>query len=468
MHFILILVVVAAVVASENAAVGPVPDAAGRLLIAAGAVVLLGLFAVGASTAIARGLRTDPAGYRLLLKRFAYVRRIHVVLWLAAAGVILFGLDWVRIVRFNWQLDRVPLLDDLLVFTPVLLPLVVSWAAFYDVDRAVRLGPGCSDKGGCSDTGERIATRGQYVALHVRHYLGILLVPVLGLLAVQDAVELFAPASIKNECQAIILPATLGGLFLLFPAILSRLWQTRPLPSGPLRSRLEAVAARCRFRARDILVWHTNSMVVNAAVAGFVRPLRYVFLTDALLEQLTDDEIEAVFSHEVGHVRHRHLVFRLMSMLAPLSVWLLVGQLFPQPVERFERWISLAAVGSQAEVGLLFLAVMGLYALIVFGYFSRLLEHQADLFACRALATKSGRSAVDTYTRALEKLAAGNGQGRDAGSWQHASIARRVSFLDQLSLAPIRELRFRRWIGLLDALLVGIVLSPVICQILLG
>jgi len=462
MHLILILVVVAAVVASENAAAGPVPDAAGRLLIAAGAVVLLGLFAVGASRAIARGLRTDPAGYRPLLRRFSYLRRIHVVLWLAAAALILFGLDWVRIVRFNWQLDRAWLLDDLLVLAPVLLPLVVSWAAFYDVERAVRLGPGRDD------TTERIATRGQYVALHARHYLGILLVPVLGLLAIQDAVQLFAPASIKSECQAVILPATLGGLFLLFPAILRRLWQTRPLPPGPLRSRLEAVAERCRFRARDILVWHTNSMVVNAAVAGFVRPLRYVFLTDALLEQLTDDEIEAVFSHEVGHVRQHHLVFRLMSMLVPLSVWLLVGQLFPQPVERFERWVSLATVGSQAEVGLLFLAVMGLYAFIVFGYYSRLLEHQADLFACRALDAKSGRSAVETYARALEKLAAGNGQGRNTGGWQHASIARRVRFLDQLSLAPIRELRFRRWIGLLDALLVGIVLSPVICQILLG
>jgi len=53
-----------------------------------------------------------------------------VVLWLTVVGEILFWLDWAQLVRFNWHLDRAFLLDDVLILTPVLLPMVLSWAAF--------------------------------------------------------------------------------------------------------------------------------------------------------------------------------------------------------------------------------------------------------------------------------------------------------------------------------------------------
>ena len=41
-------------------------------------------------------------------------------------------------------------------------------------------------------------------------------------------------------------------------------------------------------------------MVINAAVAGFLPPFRYVFLSDGLLSYLGDEEIAAVFAHEMG------------------------------------------------------------------------------------------------------------------------------------------------------------------------
>src|SRR5204863_3598064 len=63
----------------------------------------------------------------------------------------------------------------------------------------------------------------------------------------------------------------------------------RSLPAGPLRSRLEATARRLRFRYSNILLWDTHRGVVNAMVAGPLPWVRYVFLSDRFLDELTRD-----------------------------------------------------------------------------------------------------------------------------------------------------------------------------------
>ncbi len=468
MQLVLILAVLAALLVSESGPSEPVSGVVGRLMIAAAGIALLWLLALAASGLIARRLTADFSSHRSLLRRFRQFRRAHVALWLVTAGGITYGLDWARLVRFNWHLDHTLLVDELLILTPVLLPLVLSWAAFYEVDRAVQVGLAGRDA-----LQKPLPTRRQYVALHFRHYLGILLVPLLGLLAVQDALELIAPDAPQHGYHAPVLLASLAALFVLFPVLLRYVWQTRPLPPGPLRSRLEEAAGRAGFRARDILVWRTNGMVVNAAVAGLVRRLRYVFLTDALLLRLRDEEIEAVFGHEVGHVWHHHLLMRVLAMVAPLSVWMLLAQASPEALQRLlerpgTQWLALGEVGPKIPTALVMLTAMAAYVLVVFGYYCRQLEHQADLFGCRWMAPEAGRTPVERFTSALEKLASSSGMGRNARSWQHASIARRTAFLHELSRDPKRELRFQRRVRLLGGLVIATVLSPVTYRLLLG
>jgi STE24 endopeptidase len=487
MQLLLILAVLAALLVSECGPSGPVSGAVGRLMIAGGGIALPVLFAVAVSGLIARGLRADFSRHGLLLRRFRQLRRLHAGLWLVSAGGITCGLGWAQLVRFNWHLDHTLLVDELLILAPVLLPLVLSWAAFYEADRAVQVGlSGISEGGspifaarksgqspGCSALRAGLPTRWEYVALHFRHYVGVLLVPLFGFLAVQDALELIAPDAAEEGYRAPVLLVSLAVLFLLFPVLLRYVWQTRPLPPGPLRTRLEDAAGRVGFRARDILVWQTGGMVVGAAVAGLVRRLRYVFLSDALLSRLPDEEIEAVFGHEVGHVRHHHLLLRVLAMVAPLSLWVLLGQAFPEGVAGLLNLpdtdsLALGGVGAKMPAGTAMLGAMAVYVLVVFGYYSRQLEHQADLFGCRWATPEAQRPAVETFTSALERLAASSGTGREARSWQHASIARRIDFLNQLGRDPKRELRFQRRVRILGSLVICTVLSPVAYQLLLG
>ena len=458
MQFLLILAVVAALLISEGCPNQPVSGAGYRLLIAVAGMLLVALFAMVASGVTARRIRSDFGRRFVAMRRFKGLRRLHVVLWLSVVVGILFWLDWGRLVRFNWHLDRAFLLDDLLILTPVLLPMVLSWAAFYEVDHALQMGTG-SREGGA-------AGRWQYLGVHLRHYLGILMLPVLGLLALQDGAELIRPGILQSRYGSLVYGPPIVVLFILFPVLLRHIWNTWPLIEGPLRDRLESAADRVGFSVREILVWHTGCLVINAAVAGFIRPLRYVFLTDGLLTQLTDEEIEVVFGHELGHVRHHHMTLRIMAMIAPISSWILLRGAFPQGGEIIQEFFRASGVAMQLPAGMITLALVALYVLLVFGFYSRMLESQADLFGCRVLASDSPELARQTFISALEKLATAGGIDRNARSWQHASIARRVDFLDRLAADPNCELRFQRQVRAMNFLTVALVLSPLIHRML--
>ena len=94
-------------------------------------------------------------------------------------------------------------------------------------------------------------------------------------------------------------------LLVLLPFFWVHIWSTTPL-RGRLRERLEGVAAAYRLRFRNILLWRTHHMTINAGILGWLPFARYFLLSDSLLETFSDRELEAVFAHEVGHGVHWH------------------------------------------------------------------------------------------------------------------------------------------------------------------
>jgi Zn-dependent protease with chaperone function len=118
--------------------------------------------------------------------------------------------------------------------------------------------------------------------------------------------------------------------------------------------------------------------------------------------------------------------------------------------------------------GLMILAAMAVYVLLVFGAYSRMLEGQADLFGCRALAADRSTPPVETFISALEKLAIAGGIDRNAPSWQHASIARRISFLHRVASDPRYEESFQRRLRWAGSLIIAVVVSPLAYFFLAG
>ncbi len=473
MQPLVLLAVLTALAVTDAAGNSPVDAAAWRFASVLGIIGGLGLVAVGVSRQTARELYRNFDARRLVLIRFAWLRRAHHALWLAAISVILCNLSWPQLVRGNWGLERAFLLDEVLILAPVLLPLIVAWGAFYDVDRAVRRGQSKDN------SAVRIWSRGEYLSFHIRHYLGLLLVLLLGLLALGDGLDRVGSRLLESPNGWMAFAPPIALLCLFFPAILRFVWGAEPLADGALRRRLELTARRAGFQATDILVWRTGGSLVNAAVAGIVPQLRYVFLSDALLARMSDAEVEAVFAHEIGHIRHHHLLLRAMAVVAPVAVWLAMNGLASGAsagaTVNAGSYVASAANMSTA----LSIVALGAYLLIVFGFYSRRLEEQADLFGCQTVSglvtlassdqgeeSRLARSyhgitdaGIAIYVAALEKLASLNGQRRQSGSWEHSSVAARVEFLQHMRNKPAQAAIFHRRLRLAAGLVVGLVVG---------
>jgi STE24 endopeptidase len=82
-----------------------------------------------------------------------------------------------------------------------------------------------------------------------------------------------------------------------------------PMPAGPLRDSLLALAARDGVTVRDVLVADASrrTTALNAYVSGFGRTRRIVAY-DTLLSTAEPREVELVVAHELGHVVHRDVV----------------------------------------------------------------------------------------------------------------------------------------------------------------
>ena len=114
MQFLLLAAVVATVGLSESIPIEPVSNAASRLWAAVAVMTTVPLFALGIARISTRALaRSEPLdeNWRRHLAGFQFLQRIHAVVWLSAAAVVLYGLDWIPMVRHVGRIDGLPLID---------------------------------------------------------------------------------------------------------------------------------------------------------------------------------------------------------------------------------------------------------------------------------------------------------------------------------------------------------------------
>ncbi len=477
MHLFLVMVVCLALFLDEagTAVARPGWSAACTWL----GVAVAGAMAELSARWFARRIRA-PAGVRAqTLRRYNQCRFAHLILILGLylLGLYRFdglGIGWVGVVRGNLGLHDVVLLDELLLLAPLLASFLLGWLAFHRVERALHETS--------SAPGETAFwTRPAYVLFHIRQYLGLVLAPILLFTTARELVLWLLPGRI--DWFWFELGSTgfmLLMILVLMPWLLTVIWCTQTLPPGPLRDRLEAAARRLGFRCTDIRLWNTRGDLANAMVTGLLPFPRYVLLSDGLIGHLRPEEIEAVFGHEVGHVKHRHMPLYLgFLFLSMIGIMGLLSRIDPG------RWTYLQ-LGGQAMV----LVVLGGYIWLVFGFLSRRCERQADLYGCKAVSCSRAHcevheagplpseplgerpggqlelcpTGIRTFIGALEKVASLNGIERSKPSWQHSSIARRVAFLEEVLRDPDRERHFQRRLGLVKLALLAVLVAAVALQ----
>lgn len=100
-----------------------------------------------------------------------------------------------------------------------------------------------------------------------------------------------------------------AAMSLLFPVLVEPMFNKfTPMPSGPQREELLAMAARDGVPVRDVLIADASrrTRAVNAYVSGY-GPTRRIVVYDTLLEE-PPAEVALVVAHELGHAKRGDVV----------------------------------------------------------------------------------------------------------------------------------------------------------------
>lgn len=221
----------------------------------------------------------------------------------------------------------------------------------------------------------------------------------------------------------IVLLAQLAPV-VLFPIF----YKFEPLENEELKKRLIVLSERAGTRVRGVYRWHLSekSRKANAALTG-LGATRRIILADTLLDNYSDDEIEAVLAHELGHHVHRHI---LKSILVQAGItfagfWL-ANEVLRYAVERRHMFETLSDF---ANFPLLILVstVLSLLLMPALNAYSRFNERQADRYCFESVAS------VEPFVSSMSKLAEQNLAERAPARWvewlfhSHPAIGKRVA-----------------------------------------
>jgi Zn-dependent protease with chaperone function len=426
-----ILSVVIAAIASAESGHDAVTSVGWRLLVVAIATVIAPVVAlVGTQRLIAAQSPVSSQSCERFQSRVVF-------LWLLSAVSILLVAQWPRLVRVNWQLASWPLIDELAILLPAITALILVWAVDYRLERA-------AEKAACRLQGRPVppSRLANYLWLQARHQLGLILLLPLALVGLIEGLVWLnlVPANIHTVWW-FALPLV-GAMLVLMPAAVRLVWKTTPLATGPLRDSLDHLCRTRNCAVRDALVWHTDGSMANAAVVGLSRHFRYLLLSDGLLHRLSGGQVLAVARHELAHLRRWHLPLRLAMLLLPVSAWLAITRVFPAFESQLAAATASLAIRPSIAIALGLPVFMLGYAVLVVGWYSRLMEHDADLDACLAADGAFDASAAQSFQSALSTLSPASESAR--GHWLHPSTSQRQRFLRQVANDPNLAPSFRR------------------------
>lgn len=395
-----------------------------------------------------------PPGLRgvIIAERALLIAQWAILISFAAA-TLAFG--WHRLVQ-RWLGGDVVLFDLLFTIAPPLAGLFLTWIVHHPAMRRLR----DSITLRAADEGRAVHTppgRLRYAFLQLRLNVLFMLVPLLLIVTWSDCIDLWLPVDDTVTPASALLAEglTFAGAIVVFafaPVIARLILDLHPLAPGEVRDDLLQICRDHRVRVRDILLWRTDGAMINGAVMGIIGRLRYVMLTDALLESMRREQVIAVMAHEIGHVRRHHIPWLIGALMAAILLpsfvadWILhalaVWDMIDVPPE---WWID--ATG---------MSLIALVAIFTFGWISRRFERQADAFAVQHLSglreakdqPDSGDAirpeAATAMNSALEIVSRLNGINPERRSWRHGSIRWRQHYLASLVGRSLRGLSIDR------------------------
>jgi STE24 endopeptidase len=185
---------------------------------------------------------------------------------------------------------------------------------------------------------------------------------------------------------------------LIFPLF----YKFKPIENEIIRNRILDLCTKTGVQIKGIFVFDMskNTKKANAAFTGLGKSKR-IILGDTLIEKFSEDEIESVFAHEVGHYKKKH-TYKIMF----LSTVMTFAGLY---ITSILYKLSISSFGfnyiyeiSALPLLTLFLSLFGIITTPISNIFSRKYEWEADMYALDN--TENSKA----FISAMEKLAEQN------------------------------------------------------------
>ena len=201
-----------------------------------------------------------------------------------------------------------------------------------------------------------------------------------------------------TACAVVMMGLTAAGPVLILPF----LHQSRPLEKDVLRDRLERLSARAGVPVLGVheLPFGERTRRASAALVG-AGATRRILLSDTLLANYSDGEIEVMMAHEIGHHVHRHV---LKTSVVEFLLLVAGFRLAAAALDGGWRWLGLASPWDPAGLPLIVLA-LGAVAVLATPFlnaWSRAHERRADRFALETA------SEPEAFIAAVRRMSAHN------------------------------------------------------------
>ncbi len=185
--------------------------------------------------------------------------------------------------------------------------------------------------------------------------------------------------------------------WLIGPYIISAVYNVRPASEAGLEWVEESINRLSIAAGMDKppKAYVAEINIPNAFAYGSPLTGPIVAVTRRLAEALPREEVEAVIGHELGHIKHRDVVFMMAVSIIPAIIYYLGYTLFVS-----------GALGGRREggggyaplIGILMMVFSFIFNLFIF-YMSRLREYYADYFAAKVV-----REGARKLQRALVRI----------------------------------------------------------------
>ena len=202
---------------------------------------------------------------------------------------------------------------------------------------------------------------------------------------------------------ALVFATAMIALARLAPVVLLPIfYKFKPLDRPSLVERLMALATQARTDIVGVFEWvlsdHTRK--ANAALAGLGKTRR-ILLSDTLLANYSEDEIEVILAHELAHHVHRDLWRGIAVQAAALLLGFYVADLV---LRAAGEWLALRGLSDPAALPVLLLlgGAWSLLSMPLVNAVSRAQERAADRYA---LTTTRN---VDAFVTAMKRLSQQN------------------------------------------------------------